>query len=89
MLKKIINETVADLFNKEYMETLIDKLKSSFEEVVVIKIAEATKPLTNKKLDLYKAHMDQLETGADPEQFLTFAKFQLQKWPRPSDHTHI
>ena len=27
--------------------------------------------------------------GADPEQFLTFANFQLQKWPRPSDHTHI
>ena len=26
LLKKIINEAVADLFNKEYMEALIDKL---------------------------------------------------------------
>ena len=35
LLKKIINEAVFDLINKEYMDTLIDKLKSNIEEVVV------------------------------------------------------
>ena len=48
LLKKIINEAVADLINKEYMETLIDKLKSNIEEVVIMKITEATVPLNNK-----------------------------------------
>ena len=71
LLRKIINEAVADLINKEYMGTLIDKLKSNIEEVVIMKITEATEPLNNKistlekKLHLYKAHMDQLEIKQD------------------------
>ena len=53
------------------METLIDKLKSNIEEVVIMKITEATEPLNNKistlekKLHLYKANMDQLEIKQD------------------------
>ena len=39
--------------------------------------------------DQAMAPIGTLGAGADPEQFLTFAKFQLQKWPRASDHTHI
>ena len=71
LLKTIINEAVSDLINKEYMETLIDKLKSNIEEDVIMKIAEATEPLESKisalekKLQVYKAHMDQLEIKQD------------------------
>lgn len=60
-----------DLINKEYMETFIDRLKSNIEEVVLMRIAEATEPLNNKistlekKIRLYKAHMDLLEIKQD------------------------
>ena len=51
---KVINEAVADLVNKECMETLKDKLKSDIEEVVIMKIAEATEPSNNKISTLEK-----------------------------------
>ena len=62
-LKKIINDAVADLVSKDYMDTLMETLQNNIEEMMNRKIAEATEPLKQQILalegrqEVFQAHL--------------------------------
>ena len=44
-IKRIINDAVADLVNKDHMDTLVEKLQNDIKEMMNRKISVATEPL--------------------------------------------
>ena len=44
-IKRIVNDAVADLVNKNHMDTLVEKLQNNIENMMNRKISVATEPL--------------------------------------------
>ena len=44
-IKRIVNDAVADLVNKDHMDTLVEKLQNNIENMMNRKISVATEPL--------------------------------------------
>ena len=70
-IKRIINDAVANLVNKDHMDTLVEKLQNIIEDMMNRKISVATEPLKQEisvlesKLEVFKAHLSKLETRLD------------------------
>ena len=63
---------------------------ASRHRVVIAKIDSKLRentPTTGHVVPTTKSQ--KVQRGADPEEFLTLAKLQLQKIPRPIDHTYL
>ena len=52
IIKKLINDAVANLVSKGHMDTLVEKLQHNFEEMINRKITEAMEPMKQEILAL-------------------------------------
>ena len=52
IIKKLINDAVANLVSKGHMDTLVEKLQHNIEEMINRKITEATEPMKQEVLAL-------------------------------------
>lgn len=71
IVEEVIQGAVSNLVNVEYMNDLVSTLKSEIQESLTEKIKEATEPLEHEivalkgKLDIFEAHMENLEGRID------------------------